>query len=197
MSVVVLALDVAKWRTGWAVGYPGMNRPHWGVHQMAGDWDRHEGKHLHEWRSFLERRIDEHGVTYIAVERPFIDLKSFDYNGTAPILQMHGIALELAHARGIRLGAVSIASWRAHFLGTSKAPPGLASHQRTNALKDMAMRRCAQRGWLPEYHDEAEALGIMDFALACLDADYEHQTGPETRRAELKAEVAHYRGEAP
>lgn len=194
-SLVVLALDIAKHRTGYAIGHPGMNRPYWGVHALSGDWDRHEGERLHQWRSFLERIITERHVTYIAMERPFIDMKSFDWNGTAPILQMHGIVLELAHARGIRAGAVAIASWRSHFLGTSKAPPGLASHQRTAALKDMAMRECASRGWLPEYHDEAEALGIMDYALACLDPDYDHKTGPAVRRAELKAEVAAFRGE--
>ncbi len=196
-DLVVLALDIAKHRTGWAVGSPGMQRPYWGHYSLAGDWDRHEGLRLHQWRTFLKTMIDRHGVTYIAMERPFIDLKSFDYNGTAPILQMHGIVLELAQARGIRAGAVSIASWRSHFLGTSKAPAGLASHQRTNALKDMAMRQCASRGWLPQYHDEAEALGIMDFALACLDPDYDHKTGPTVRRAELKAEVASFRGESP
>lgn len=196
-DLVVLALDIAKHRTGWAVGRPGMNRPYWGVYELGGDWDRHEGQRLHQWRSFLARKIEEHAVTYLAMERPFIDLKAFDWNATAPILQMFGIALELAHERQIRAGAVAIASWRSHFLGTAKAPPGLASAQRTSALKDMAVRRCLQRGWLCEFHDEAEALGIMDFALACLDADYEHKTGPDTRRAELKAEVAHYRGEAP
>jgi len=196
-DLVVLALDIAKHRTGWAVGFPGMPRPSWGVYELAGDWDRHEGLRLNQWRRFLESKIDAHGVTYIAMERPFIDMKSFDYNGTAPILQMHGIVLELAHARGARAGAVSIASWRSHFLGTAKAPAGLAAAQRTSALKDMAMRQCASRGWLPQYHDEAEALGIMDFALACLDADYDHTTGPAVRRAELKAEVAQFRGDAP
>jgi len=41
-----------------------------------------------------------------------------------------------------------------------------------------------------------EALGIMDFALACLDADYGHRVGPMVRRAELKADIARFRGEA-
>jgi hypothetical protein len=196
-DLVVLALDIAKWRTGWAVGYPGMNRPSWGVHQLAGEWDRYEGKRLHDWRCFLERKIDEHRVTYVAMERPFIDMKNFDYNGTAPILQMHGILLELAHARGIKVGAVAIQSWRSHFLGLTAAPKHLAQKERTPWLKDQAMKRAAERGWLPEFHDEAEALGIMDFALACKDADYDHKVGPVVRRTELRAEVARFRGEAP
>lgn len=196
-DLVVLALDIAKHRTGWAVGRPGMNRPWWGVYALGGEWDRHEGKRLNEWREFLIRKIEEHGVTYIAMERPFIDLKAFDANGTVPILQMIGIALELAQARKIRAGAVAIQSWRSHFLGTSRAPKTLASHQRTAALKDLATKRAAERGWLTQYHDEAEALGIMDFALACLDADYDHRIGPIVSRAELEADIAAYRGEMP
>jgi hypothetical protein len=195
--IVVLALDISKNRTGWAIGSPGMERPFWGVHQLAGDWDRHEGQRLHEWRKFLQRKIDEHGVTYIAMERPFIDVNAFDYNGTVPILQMFGIVIELAHALRIRSGAVAIQSWRSHFLGLTAAPKHLASKERTPWLKDMAMKRAAERGWLPQFHDEAEALGIMDFALSCLDADYDHKVGPTVRRAELRAEVARFRGEAP
>lgn len=195
-NLVVLALDLAKNRTGWAVGYPGMPRPSWGVFQLAGEWERHEGKRLNEWRRFLEKKIGEHAVTYIAMERPFIDLKAFDYNGTVPIMQMQGIALELAESRSLKSGAVSIQSWRSHYLGLTAAPKHLAQKERTPWLKDAAMKRCAERGWLPEYHDEAEALGIMDFALACLDADYDHKVGPTVRRAELKADIARYRGEA-
>lgn len=193
----VLALDIAKHRTGWAVGFPGMDRPWWGVYELAGEWDRHEGLRLHQWRTFLERKIDEHSVTYVAMERPFVDTRDFNYNGAVPILQMWGIVLELAQAKGIRHGAVPIGSWRSHFLGTAKAPAGLAKAQRTSALKDMAVKQALHRGWLCQFHDEAEALGIMDFALACLDADYDHKVGPTVRRTELKAEVARFRGESP
>jgi hypothetical protein len=108
---------------------------------------------------------------------------------------MQGIALELAHARGIRAAGVAIASWRAHWIGQGVAPKHLASKDRTPWLKDMAMKRAAERGWLTQFHDEAEALGIMDFALACLDADYGHRVGPMVRRAELKADIARFRGE--
>jgi Holliday junction resolvasome RuvABC endonuclease subunit len=194
-SHVVLALDIALRRTGWAVGWPGMQRPFWGVHDIAGDWDGREGERLTAWRRFLEARLDEHTVTCIAMELPFIDNRAFSFNGTVAVLQMQGIALELAHARGIRAAGVAIASWRAHWIGQGVAPKHLASKDRTPWLKDMAMKRAAERGWLTQFHDEAEALGIMDFALACLDAGYDHKVGPMVRRAELRAEVARFRGE--
>lgn len=196
-DLVVLALDIAKNRTGWAVGAPRMRRPYWGVHEIAGDWDRHEGKRLHEWRTALTQLVERHGVTYISVEAPFIDWKAFDYNGTVPILQMHGIVLELAEARRIETGSAPIASWRSHFLGTCKAPKGFEGKQRTNALKDLAMKRCADRGWYTQFHDEAEALGILDFTLSCKDPDYEHKVGPIVRRVDWKAVQADFRGESP
>lgn len=195
-ELVVLALDMAKFRTGWAVGSPMMNRPSWGVYELAGDWEKHEGLRLHQWRNFLVSKIEQHRVTYVAMERPFIDMEDFNYNGSVPILQMWGIALELSQSLQLRHGAVPIRSWRAHFLGTAVPPKGTLKSQRTNVLKDMATRQAARRGWLTQYHDEAEALGIMDFALSCLDADYDHKTGPEVRRTELKAEIAAFRGEA-
>lgn len=195
--VVVLSLDIAKNRTGWAVGSSSWTRPHWGVFELAGDWERHEGERLHAFRSFLARKIADHAVTYVAIERFFISLKDFDFNGTTPIAQMHGIAMELAHAEGIRCGSVAIGSWRSHFLGSAVAPKHLAAKQRTTFWKDMAIKTCVQRNWYVQFHDEAEALGIMDYALACLDADYEHRVGPHVRRAEHKSEIAAFRGESP
>lgn len=195
--IIVLALDIAKHRTGWAVNSLDFERPFWGVYELAGEWEKNEGLRLHQWRNFLEAKIRQHSVTYVAMERPFIDMKDFNYNGSVPILQMWGIALELAQGLQIRHGNAPIGSWRSHFLGTAQAPAGLPKAQRTNALKDMATRQAAKRGWLTQYHDEAEALGIADFALSCLDADYEHKVGPDVRRAELKAEIAAFRGDAP
>ena len=196
-SPVVLALDIALRRTGWAVGWLGMQRPFWGVHETVGDWDGREGEHLHAWRRFLEARFDEHAVTCIAMELPFIDGKAFNFSGTQAVLQMQGIALELAHARGIKAFGVAIASWRSHWIGRGIAPKHLEQKERTPWLKDQAMKRAADRGWLALHHDEAEALGIMDCALACLDAGYDHRVGPLVRRAELKSDIARFRGETP
>ena len=196
-DLVVLALDVALRRTGWAVGSPGMNRPYWGVYETAGDWSGREGARLHDWRRFLERQIEEHRITCIAMELPFIDARAFNFDGTTAVLQMQGMALEIAHARRIRATGVAIASWRSHWIGQGVAPKHLEQKERKPWLKEQAMRRAADRGWYTEHHDEAEALGIMDYALACLDADYDHKIGPMVRRTELRAGEARFRGETP
>lgn len=193
----VLALDIAKHRTGWAVGSPDMNRPYWGVWQMPMPWDRYEAERLDQFYRFLTEKIDEHHVTYVAMERLLIDMADFNYNGTVPMAQMHGTALLAARHKGCRQGAVAISSWRSHYLGSTAAPKHLGKSQRTNWLKDEAMKKSIARGWYCTVHDEAEALGIMDYALYCLDDNYAHKIGPFVRRAELKADIAKFRGEAP
>lgn len=193
--LVVLALDISKRRTGWAIGSPLMNRPYWGVYATL-DWEKKQGLRLHEWKNFLAGKMEEHRVSYVAMEALIIPPKEFNHDSHIPMAQMHGIVLELAQSRGLKTGAVPIQSWRSHFLGTGHAPKAMAKGSaRTDWLKDAAVKRSMERGWYPQFHDEAEALGIMDFALACLDKDYDQRIGPYVRRAELKAEVARFRGE--
>lgn len=194
---VVLACDVAKNRTGWAVGSHGMARPFWGVFDLQGEWEGHQGARLTEWREFIHHRVLHHAVTHIAIEKPFVDFRAFSFGGTESTLMKIGVAAQLGYSMGVKVALVTIQQWRAHFLGSAVAPKHLAEKQRTPWLKDMAMKRAAERGWLAQFHDEADALGIMDYALAALDPDYDHAVGPVTRRVELKAEIAAFRGEAP
>lgn len=195
--LVVMALDISVRRTGWAIGSPDWPRPYWSTYADGGDWTKQSGERLHAWRAFLKSKIAEHGVTYLATERLMIPKDEFNYDSHIPMSKLHGIVEELHVDLGIRGGSVHVATWRAGFLGTAVAPKHLGSAQRTNWFKDEAVRKCMQRGWLTSVHDEAEALGIMDFALYCLDEDYAHKIGPFIRRAELKASEARYRGEAP
>lgn len=195
-DLVVMALDIAKHRTGWAVGAPVWPRPHWGVHELDGAWDGREGLCLKAWRSFLINQIARHGVTYMTVEQFMIDMRDFNFNGTVPIAQMHGIVLELCEERSIKVGRASIASWRKRFLGTAVAPAGMPSKLRTDWWKKQAVTACTDRNWYVTHHDEAEAIGILDFTMAALDEDYAHRVGPTVRRMEWKREQDAFRGAA-
>lgn len=67
-------------------------------------------------------------------------------------------------AMGCRIiRAVNQTSWRRSFLGAMKR--GTKSVD----LKDYAMQRCRQLGFSPQKHDQAEAIGILDYA--CFDLD--------------------------
>lgn len=195
--ITVLALDISVRRTGWAIGHYGMSRPLWGHYSDTGDWTKKSGERLNAWRRWLKAKVAEHGVTYIATERLMVPKNEFNYDSHIPMSKLHGVVEELHVDLGIRGGTVHVATWRSGFLGTAVAPKHLGSNARTNWFKGEAIRKCMERGWLTATHDEAEALGIMDFALSCLDEDYLHKIGPFIRRAELKADIAKFRGEAP
>lgn len=192
--LVAMSLDIAKNRTGYAVGSTAWPRPFWGVHERSGPWDRREGERLNEWRRFLVGKLDEHGITYVTVEQLFINMGDFNFNGTVPIAQMHGIVLQLCQERGIKCGEAPIGAWRKRFLGTAAAPKGLAGKAKTEWWKRQAITACVARNWYVTHHDEAEAIGILDFTLASLDRDYAHRTAPLFRRRELQQDVARFQG---
>ncbi|MFT3987203.1 hypothetical protein [Aestuariivirga sp.] len=194
-ELTVLALDIAKNRSGWAVGAPSWRRPLWGSHELPVKWDGNEGRCLHAWRRFLCDTMDRHAITYLAVEALFVDMKDFNFNGTVPIAQLHGIAIELAEERRIRVGDAAIASWRKHFVGTGIPPKFIERKDRTDWWKRTAIKACVDRNWFVEYHDEAEALGIMDYTLSCFDEDYRHRNVRFTNRAAQRISLANFRGD--
>ncbi len=63
-----------------------------------------------------------------------------------------------AYATGCRVQAVNITTWRRHFIGK------MARGTKSKDLKDYARERCRQYGWKPQTSDEADALGILDYA---------------------------------
>ena len=118
---------------------------------------------LHEEMSALHRlgRID--AVFY---ERP-LNLGPDNGHTTADTTNiLVGLAMHAeswADAMGCRvIRDVAMASWRRHFLGSM--PRATKSEQ----LKAMAMERCQQLGFKPAKHDQAEAIGILDYACDAL-----------------------------
>lgn len=192
---VVLALDISVRRTGWAVMGPKLPRAYWGVYEDGGDWQKEGGKRLRAYRHWLKEKIAEHGVNTLAVETLIISPKEFTYDSHVPMAKLHGLTEEIVqenHLTGYRMRSES---WRAHFLGTARAPKDKTKGERRHWFKNAAKEIAMDRGWLCEHDDEAEALGIADAVLASIDADYWHKVGPDVRRQELKAEVAAYRGD--
>lgn len=82
---------------------------------------------------------------------------------------LHGLAMhaeswaDAMECRMIR--AVNQSSWRRHFLGGIKRPRDPRTGKQIKVdLKGLAMERCGEFGWKPAKHDQAEALGILDYA---------------------------------
>lgn len=199
--LTVLGLDISPYSTGWAVGTVDHPAKEFGRWQPRGKWDwKLNGKRLIEWEQFLLLKIRQHDVTYIACEAFIINPKAFTHDSHTPMCKQHGMVEYVAEKAGIRAGAVSSAAWRAWFLGTATAPSEKAREPKQTSrqwFKDEAKRLAAERNWYTDNDDTAEALGIMDFALASLDEDYKQKVGPIARRNDLKATTAAFRGEAP
>lgn len=70
-------------------------------------------------------------------------------------------AASWGEAMGCRvIRAVNMSAWRREFLGPVRRGT------KSSDLKAMAMERCRQLGFRPLKHDQAEAIGIMDYACA-------------------------------
>jgi Holliday junction resolvasome RuvABC endonuclease subunit len=189
---VVLALDIAKNRTGWAVGGASWKLPKWGTFETE-RFDDRPGYWLKKWHDFLLMMIHDHHVSMIAVETFFIDLRDFSFQGTVPMAQMHGIVHLVIELKGLRGGEASSSSWRKRFLGVGEAPKWIPPKKRTEWWKKQALGMAIERGWYVTYHDEAEALGLLDFTLCSVDSLYAGRTDPLFRRVEMRQDLARVR----
>lgn len=161
----ILALDLSKRSAGWACWGPDDGRLASGAWVLGSEFTSTGATFakLHQNMSELHSVGPIDAVFY---ERPR-HLDAFNQQSDA---NAHMLAVGLAaHAEswGEAMGCrvirdVHMATWRRHFLG--KMPRATKSAD----LKDYAMERCRQLGFKPAKHDEAEAIGILDYACDAL-----------------------------
>lgn len=157
-----VALDLSVKSTGWALWSAGQERP------AHGTWE-------------LAPSIDYVARAYVRLHKSLLDLQRLGsietlvFEEAIPAHQLHGNsnaetiaaaaglaahAMSFAEAVGCRWRSVPIAAWRRHWIG--KMPRGTG----TPDLKHMAMKRCRELGFEVIKHDEAEAIGLLDYQLA-------------------------------
>jgi hypothetical protein len=161
----VLGLDPSKRSCGWALYAPG-------EHVASGTWEL--GSELTS-RGTVFARVHEQMMSLHSlgeIEAVFYEDVVNVIPGTVPtnkesVLLAAGIAAHIesfGEAMGFRIiRGVNQSTWRRHFIG--KMPRGTKSVD----LKAMAMARCRQLGFRPLKHDQAEAIGIVDYACDVLD----------------------------
>jgi len=163
--VRILALDLSKTATGFACWGPEDSCVASGHWVLGSEWtdDGTVFAKLHE------RMTDLHTVGRIDAVfiEDAIDARALHGHTNIDTLKLlSGLA---AHAKswsaamGCRmLREVNMSTWRRHFIGKMKRGT------RTVDLKEFAMRRCRELGFNPKRHDEAEALGLLDYACSDL-----------------------------
>lgn len=160
--VTFLALDLSKRSTGWAVWQDGWDMPRYGHWQLGSEYtsDGQTFAKLHSNLADLRKLVR---FQFLYFEEP-INPQSLSGNTNIDTLRvLAGLAAHAesyAFAAGLRLvKRVNISTWRRHFVG--KMPRGT----KTKQWKDYAIERCRQYGFTPRRDDEADALGLLDYAI--------------------------------
>lgn len=128
----------------------------------------------------LAPHIDYAGRAFVRLHKSLLDLHRLEaidclvFEEAIPPHQLHGNsnadtiaaaaglaahAMSFAEAIGCRWRSVPIVAWRRHWIG--KMPRGIKSPD----LKHFAMRRCRELGFEIQKHDEADAIGLLDYQL--------------------------------
>lgn len=193
----VLALDLSKSRTGWAVWDRGWEKPRYGGWRLGSEYtsDGAVFCRLHTELDGLWRLTRFEKIYYEQAINPAnlggkTNIKTLDL---AAGLAAH--VLSFAEARGCQPHAVNVGTWRKDFVGTDLVKDAQAEARARRAtsgkgsardkLKALTRDRCRQLGLSPRSDDEADALGILDFAL-----DFHEQVRPPWRADEVLRPMA-------
>lgn len=164
-----LALDVAT-ITGVAVGEPGGTPVAWSVDLGK---KKSEDDRFAAALRMTHDLITKHTPTHIAVEAPVGGPKTSHY-----LVGLLACIRGTVRARGLPLEVCAISAIRKHFIGRNlqvRDYPGLKPAHAKAQIKGEVMARCRLLGWEPEDDNAADALALLDFALAKHKA---HQSVP-------------------
>lgn len=196
--IKVLAFDQSS-HCGWALLWPGMKRPLWGVLELKVGADGDETPALKPLRRHIEWAVLEEGATHVFFEQPMMPNRNNPptIHGQRQWMMVAVIQDNTDRLLDRSAEAVPISSWRKLFLGMGKLnqshlAPGdkLSNHNhRTKTWKKTAMSECATRGWYVDSDNAADALGIGVYGLSCVSQTFLVQQGPLFRRAEMRGEV--------
>ena len=178
----ILSLDLSKRSTGWAIWQSGWSAPRFGSVQLGSEYTSDGGCYVKLHHVLRDLRVAVSRFESIYYEEPINAAALTGHTNADTLRVLSGLAAHtcsFGHAMGLRVQAVNIASWRRHFVG--KMPLGT----KTKDWKAYADERCRQYGWKPQNSDEADALGILDYAVS-LEGVRAPWSENETLRAPLE-----------
>ena len=157
---MILALDLSKRSTGWAMLPEGADTPRFGSVTLGSEFTSPGQTYcrLHQMLSDL-RAVCR--FTRIYYEEAINPAALSGHTNIDTLRLLSGLCAHVesfGNAMGCRVEAVNVTTWRRHYLG--RMPRG----SKTKDLKDYAIERARQYGWKPQNSDEADALGILDWA---------------------------------
>ena len=160
----ILAIDpgtnmgVARWEMGGEV---------WSdTEELSG---RTTGAKLDAAHKFLSRKFEFFEARDRRIEKVVVeDFHATGFRGggsnavtTEFLTKLRGVIEQVSYQHRIPCSAVASQTWRKSFLGYGRAPKG-----KKIDWKAVCVARCKGLGWAPNKHDEAEALGILFYAVS-------------------------------
>lgn len=157
----ILALDLSKKNTGWGLWSEGMDKPRYGSWKLGTEYTG-PGQTQHKLiRNMTDlRQLDK--FTSLYWEEPLTQMQRMGHSNKGNDIQVKlvGQCEVFAYVCRVRTQEINQTSWRRHFVG--KMPRGTKSKD----WKQYAIERCQQYGWRPRGDDEADALGLLDYAIS-------------------------------
>lgn len=169
----ILALDLAT-TTGWARSRLDGDAHSSGAFRLKGDYPEEKGAVLATWIIDMYRVSPFHHLIYEA-PLPVSHMGGKTNVNTTQIgfglpMVAGAIALKLG-VKMTRIKKVKPNDVRKHFIGKRSA----GSREDT---KRAVIMRCRQLGWHPADDNEADALAVLDYQRALLNASYGAASGP-------------------
>lgn len=157
-----LALDQAPRLIGWALGDVDMLAPLTGVLSI-GKRSVDPADMVITTRDWVKDQIQCYRVSKVIAEQPFYAANMASF---ALACEQLGVIRLVCAKMQVELVTVPPNEWRMRFLGVCRAPAGIDKNKRRDWLKGQAIRACYLRKWDVKSHDEADACGILEWALS-------------------------------
>lgn len=185
--MMVLALDQAPRTTGFCYGESKFGTvPVWGVRSFP-SYGENEIPLCREVRRWLLTLCEEVQPKVISVEQIIINRNHVNMPVTYQQFAVVAAVIGVVEHLGIDLFQIDIVEWRKRALGKSNKPKW-APDGEDSWLKEAAKFACAQRNWLIEDHNAAEAALMWDFQCAFVDKAYMVASKPDVERVRLERE---------
>lgn len=190
--MAILALDLSKSNTGWAVWAPGWEVARYGSWRLGSEFtsDGQVFCKLHQQMTDLWQVMP---FTSIYFEQAILPANLSGATNIRALSLASGLGAHVesfAHAMRCQPTAINVSTWRKDFIGTdlvkdanAKARAKRKAEGKGSArdeLKRLTIERCRQLGFAPRKDDEADALGILDYALG-----FHEQVTPPWRANEV------------
>lgn len=175
-----LTFDLAT-TTGWSAGSDvAGSEPLWGHFVLPRTYED-VGLYLWHARREVRRLIERHDPNIVAFCSVLLSPKDDPYKlrklyGLPNVVEEEVVDMQRTWKRQIECKEVRESYVRTHFLGAGNVPG------ESKAIKIAMKVRCRDRGWDVDLHDEADALGLLDYTLAMHSDEYLRRTvGPLAR----------------